>query len=174
MAHKQQQDFVKKTKEKFPQAFKSQKVLEIGSLNVNGTVRIFFENCDYTGVDVGPGPDVDVVGNGEELDYADGMFDTTISTECFEHTPFWKEIFLNMVRMTRSNGLIIFTCASTGRPEHGTRKTTPRDAPLLKTDYYKNLDENDFASIDLNYFFTDYKFEYNSESKDLYFYGIRR
>ena len=50
--------------------------------------------------------------------------------------------------MTRPEGLFTFTCASTGRPEHGTRRSGPQDAPLLMEqgdwgDYYKNLTEED-------------------------------
>ena len=175
MAHKQQQDFIASIKHKFPEFFKSQQVLEIGSLNINGSVRVFFENCNYIGVDVGSGPDVDVIAQGQDLTYDDGMFDVVISTEVFEHTPHWREIFLNMSRMTRPAGLVIFTCASTGRREHGTRRTTPHDAPLLQTDYYKNLTRDDFLSCcDIDHMFETHDFAYNDQSHDLYFYGIRK
>lgn len=174
MAHRQQQDFVASVKQKFSNFFKDQQVLEIGSLDINGSVRVFFENCNYVGVDVGAGPGVDVVAQGQDLTYDTGMFDVTISTEVFEHTAHWKEIFLNMHRMTRSQGLVVFTCASTGRREHGTRRTTPRDAPLLQTDYYKNLTQDDFrTSCDLDHLFESYEFAYNDHSCDLYFYGFK-
>ena len=30
--------------------------------------------------------------------------------------------------MLKKDGLFFFTCASTGRPEHGTRRTSPQDS----------------------------------------------
>ena len=65
MAHIQQLRFINFIKESIPELFNSKKVLEIGSLNINGSVRQFFSNCDYTGLDVAEGKDVDIVCNGE-------------------------------------------------------------------------------------------------------------
>ena len=175
MAHKQQLDFVEALRETFPDSFKNKKVLEVGSLNINGTVRIFFDNCDYLGVDVGEGDGVDLVCKGEELDHPDNTYDTVVSTECFEHTPAWLEIFKNMTRMAKPGGLVFFTCASTGRAEHGTTRTKPEDAPLLNWDYYRNLAEEDFVgALSLDDMFSVYKFFYNSESCDLYFFGVKK
>src|SRR5687767_6017676 len=105
-------------------------VLEIGSYDVNGTVReIFSAAKSYVGVDLVEGPGVDVVGYGHEVDQPDGMFDLAISGECFEHDPHWAETFANMARMTRPGGLVAFTCGSRGRPEHGTQRTRADDSP---------------------------------------------
>ena len=52
----------------------------------------------------------------------------------------------------KPDGLFCFTCASTGRGKHGTKRTTPQDSygtiGILAdmSDYYKNLTE-----IDLNH-----------------------
>jgi SAM-dependent methyltransferase len=174
MAHKEQLTFVEALHHTFPESFKNCKVLEIGSLDINGTIRVFFENCEYLGVDVGEGKCVDLVCYGEKLDHPDNFYDTVASTECFEHTPAWKEIFLNMIRMTRPGGLVFWTCASEGRPEHGTTKTTPADAPLLNWDYYKNLTREDFEKeIDIGSYFKVYEFMTNTKSCDLYFFGIK-
>lgn len=175
MSHPEQMSFVKKIKNKFPNYFIRSKILEIGSLNINGTIRVFFEKCDYTGVDVGEGKCVDVVCDGQNLNYSDNIFDTTASCECFEHNPFWLETFINMHRMTKPNGLLFFTCATTGRPEHGTKRNDKAASPLANWDYYKNLEEKDFLEqIDINLMFKEYCFETNYNSKDLYFYGIKR
>lgn len=178
MSHPQQMNFVSNLKRKFPSNFKDVSVLEVGSLNINGTIRIFFENCDYLGVDVGAGNGVDLVCPGQDLTLPDNSYDTVASCECFEHNPFWKETFENMIRLAKPGGLIFFSCATTGRPEHGTEKTTPNDSPLTIAKgwhYYKNLTRQDFE----HYFnfaeaFSSYEFNENKESSDLYFYGIRR
>ena len=146
MAHKEQSDYIASLKVKFPLAFSGERTLEVGSLNINGTVRNAFTSSEYVGVDVGEGPGVDIVIGGHEYD-SSSLFDCCISCECFEHNPFWKETFLNMIRLCKSGGLVVFTCATTGRPEHGTERTTPQDSPLTVArgwSYYLNLTEEDF------------------------------
>jgi hypothetical protein len=174
MAHLQQRDFFQKLQSKAPEAFADVTVLEVGSLNINGTVRDFFASRKYVGVDVAPGKHVDVVCNGEDLDYPDNSFDVAVSAECFEHNPEWVATFQNMWRMSSTH--VIMTCATDGRAEHGTRKSSPGSSPLtLDWDYYGNLTEADFRKhFDMDAMFTDYFFETNSVSHDLYFYGVKR
>jgi SAM-dependent methyltransferase len=175
MSHHQQLSFIKKTKDHFPEYFRGCSVLEVGSLNINGTVRIFFnDNKSYLGIDLIEGKDVDLVCPGNELDHADGAYDTTISTECFEHDSHWKETFANMYRMTRSGGILMFTCASEGRHEHGTTRTSPADSPATN-DYYRNLVQADFeGEFNIEDMFSKHLFEYNPETCDLYFWGIKK
>lgn len=153
-------------------------VLEVGSFDVNGGIRNVFANADrYIGVDLCEGPGVDIVSAGNELDYADGFFDVTLSSECFEHNPFWRETFANMVRMTRPGGLVIISCASRGRIEHGTSRTVPAHSPGTQSrgmDYYMNLNESDFSGLGLDEAFTSYKFWYLSSHFDLFFVGIKK
>jgi len=178
MAHTQQLTYISSIKEKFKNNFENSTVLEIGSLNINGSIRQFFDNCNYTGIDVGPGKDVDIVCEGQTYNALDNSADTVISCECFEHNPFWAETFFNMLRICRSGGIIIFTCATTGRKEHGTTRTSPADSPLTigkGWDYYRNLVKEDFERIaDLNSLFSNFEFSSNSSSKDLYFWGIKK
>lgn len=174
MAHKQQRDFIQKTKDHFPEFFQGVNVLEVGSLNINGTVRDFFKADTYIGLDLIEGPDVDIVCPGNEFKGSDGEYDTVISTECFEHDKHWKETFANMYRMTRSGGMVIFTCASTGRQEHGTTRTSPADSPAT-TDYYENRSAEDFLyEFPIKNMFSKHLFEYNPVTKDLYFWGIKK
>lgn len=178
MSHPQQMAFVANLKSMFTGNFQSCKVLEIGSLNINGSIRIFFYECDYLGVDVGSGRDVDLVCPGQDLQLESDSFDTVCSCECFEHNPYWKETFTNMVRMTKPGGLVFFSCATTGRPEHGTERTTPNDSPLTIAKgwhYYKNLTQQDFEeNFDFHNTFSSYSFSTNPQSCDLYFHGIKR
>lgn len=162
-------DYVRLLQTNFPRYFKNKKVLEIGSLNINGTIRIYFYDCEYIGVDLGPGCDVEVIGSGHELDYPDNSFDVIASCECFEHNKYWLETFNNMIRMAKE--FVFFSCATTGRPEHGTTRTTPKDAPFTN-DYYRNLTEKDFTdNVDMSVF-SEYEFTTNDQSHDLYFYGV--
>src|SRR6478609_5903751 len=145
MAHSAQAVFFKQVKKKFPEFFKWKHVLEVGSLNINGTVRDNFVNCNYVGCDLDLGPGVDLAVQGQDLAFDDESFDITTSAECFEHNPFWKETFLNMKRMTKKDGLIAFTCAGKDRPEHGTYRTDPGSSPFTTNagwTYYGNLEES--------------------------------
>lgn len=171
MSHQSQLDFVASVKARFPKYFEDKRVLEIGSLDINGSVRQFFSNCTYIGVDLGEGKGVDLVSKGEDLIFPKDSFDVSISCECFEHNPEWVKTFDNMVRMT--DGLVIMTCATTGRPEHGTSRTSRADAPFCG-DYYRNLTEHDIkSSCNLNKF-VEYGFSTNDSPADLYFWGITK
>ena len=72
--------------------------------------------------------------------------------------------------MLKPDGLFCFTCASIGRSEHGTRRTSS------ESDYYKNLTEIDVTEVllPLNKLFSVYEIYYNSISSDLYFVGIKK
>jgi hypothetical protein len=72
------------------------------------------------------------------------------------------------------------SCATTGRLEHGTLRTTPQDAPLLRqiddewANYYKNITEDDIRkAVHVDSLFHEYSFTVNHETHDLYFYGIK-
>jgi len=178
MAHKEQRDYLDNIKKIYLEQFNNKKVLDIGSLDINGSSRVWFENCEYIGVDVGPGKGVDIVSEGQNLDHPDNFYDVVLSFECFEHNPYWLETFLNMYRMLKSNGFFILSCATTGRQEHGTTKRSPTKSPLTIAkgwDYYKNLTENDFREkMNIDTMFEKYKFEWNNRAHDLYFHGFKK
>ena len=165
MSHASQMRFVMKVKNQFPAYFTNTKVLDVSSLDMNGTIRPLFTNCDYLGVDIRAGKNVDLVIAGHLLDRPDGYFNVSASCECFEHDSTWSKTFYNMVRMT--NGLVFFTCASTGRPEHC--------LGVSPTQYYKNLTKTDFQNIfNFDGLFSSYEFSENTEVHDLYFWGITK
>lgn len=179
MAHKQQQQFLLSVKERFPEKFQNCNVLDIGSLDINGNNRYLFSDYTYIGLDIGEGENVDVVCRGHEYK-TDKQFDIVISTECFEHDEFWNLTIENAIALTKPNGMFLFTCATTGRPEHGTRRTTPSDSPFtcrLENDYYQNLTEKDIRNkIVIEDFFSKFEFK-NTEGcrlSDLYFWGIKK
>ena len=87
---------------------KNNNVLDAGSLNVNGDNKYLFSDCDYTGVDVGPGPNVDVVSLVHEIDMSNN-YDTIISTEMFEHDMYYEKSIKNIMRMLKIGGLFLFT-----------------------------------------------------------------
>jgi SAM-dependent methyltransferase len=178
MSHESQRYFVRLISENMSEFFNDCKVLEVGSLDINGSVRDCFTNCEYIGLDVAEGKHVDVVCQGQDYSAPDNYFDQVISCEAMEHNPYWVETFENMIRMCRPGGLVVMTCASTGRAEHGTSRTRPRDSPLsinVGWDYYLNLTEKHFIKrIRLQDEFVYFKFWTNWNSYDLFFCGIKK
>jgi len=175
MAHVGQMLFFRNVKQFFPDFFTGTNVLEIGSLDINGSVRRFFESCEYTGIDLGPGPMVDVICKGEDFPEKAEQYDVVISTEVFEHTENWNLIFLNMLRLMKRGGMILFSCASWGREQHGTSLFHSGSAPYVAStnDYYKNLVADDFiAAFKMEYWFSCHTFIRDADS--LYFAGIGR
>jgi SAM-dependent methyltransferase len=178
MAHPEQIEFVERVSTMFPAAFAGKRVLEIGSLDLNGSVRRLFTQCDYIGIDVAAGPGVDLVCQGQDYDAPDASFDTVVCCEVMEHNPSWKETFSNMFRLCKPGGLVLMTCASTGRREHGTTRTIPADSPLTVSmgwEYYRNLAARDIRkALDLHGVLSKFGFFQNWKSFDLYFVGFRK
>ncbi len=175
MAHIQQMKFVSLVKEYFIHDTNNIKVIEIGSYDFNGSIRKFFPASDYVGIDLCEGPGVDLVSFGHEVTLPDASIDVAISCECFEHDQNWVQTVNNMYRMTKPGGLIIVTCATLGRIEHGTRRSSSEFSPgtqFVGLDYYKNLSKMDFEeSLNLRSMFSQYQFFTISTSHDLYFVG---
>jgi hypothetical protein len=196
MAHPEQQEFCQRIAAQFPEYFKNVKVLDCGSYDVNGNNRYLFKDCgsvgsgksngcEYIGVDVAPGKNVDVVCRVGKLTYPDEFFPMIICTEMLEHDEYWQESIKNIVRMLKSNGLLLMTCATTGRSEHGTAHSRPQDSKTatigdkIWQNYYKNLTEDDIGGIDVGGIkfvdnFTRCCFEVNDITHDLYFWGIKK
>ncbi len=177
MSHPEQVRFFETVAKANAELVEGAKVLEIGSYDVNGGIRQLFSRAgDYVGVDLDHGPGVDRVGFGHEIDDPDQSYDVTLSGECFEHDQHWRKTFLNMARLTRPGGLVAFTCAARGRAEHGTGRTDVDSSPgtqAIGLDYYRNVNEDDFADLPLDELFSEYRFWYLDTHFDLFFAGVR-
>ncbi len=178
--HQQVKDYLNFIKINYPNIFENKKVLDVGSGDINGNNRYLFKNCEYNGNDVCKAPNVTIVSKTKDLPFEDESFDLIISTECFEHDVEYKESLKKIYKMLKKGGIFIFTCASYGRPEHGTRRTTPHESygtisnDINMSDYYKNLVKKDISEIyNLKEDFINYNMYYQCESKDLYFIGIK-
>lgn len=109
-------------------------VIEIGSRDINGSVRMLFPHAHYTGIDLYEGPGVDVVCNAMEWE-PDDVVDMVISCECFEHTDQWKEIISRAANWLNFGGRMIITAAGPGRAPHSHHD----GGPLRDGEYYGNI-----------------------------------
>lgn len=147
--HHEAFEFVKSVRDMSPSRFSGKPpnfgVLEVGSRYINGTVRTLFDGMSYLGIDLSPGPCVDVVAHATDIDAIKGAFtwdkryfSVVISCEALEHDKRYAESIRAMYDLLAPGGLLIITAGGTGRPEHGTTRTSPSDSPDT-TDYYGNI-----------------------------------
>jgi SAM-dependent methyltransferase len=102
--------------------FAGKSVCEVGSYDVNGTVRPIIAAhgpVSYLGVDISEGPGVDLVANVGDLPalYPDG-FDTVITTEMLEHVEDWRAAMVALAELVKVGGHLVITTRSPGFPFH--------------------------------------------------------
>ncbi len=92
------------------------KVLDVGSLDINGSYRaLFAENgYQYTGLDMEAGPNVDIVlENPYDWDaVATDSFDIVVSGQAFEHVEFFWITLAEMARVMKKDGLLCIIAPS--------------------------------------------------------------
>jgi len=108
--------------------------LEVGSLDVNGSVRRFFSGS-YIGLDMRAGPGVDVVGTADALPFVASRFDCVVSTEMLEHDPSPWHSLREMGRVLKPGGHLLITTRGNGFGEHNEPsdywRFMPASGPLL-------------------------------------------
>jgi SAM-dependent methyltransferase len=105
-------------------AVAGREVLDVGALDVNGSLRPFVESLGpdrYVGVDIAPGPSVDEVVDASRLveHFGAESFDLVITTEMIEHIRDWQTVVANLKRVVRPGGLLLVTTRSIGFHYHG-------------------------------------------------------
>lgn len=87
-------------------------VLDVGSFDVNGNLRPLVERrgWSYTGVDIAPGKNVDVVTlDPYRFPFEDGAFDIVMSGSTMEHVAAIWAWVPELVRLLRPGGLLAIT-----------------------------------------------------------------
>lgn len=92
-------------------------VLEIGSRNINGTIRDLFRGEPYLGIDIWPGAGVDALGNGATF-HPPTPPATIVCCEVLEHTHDAEGICRNAHAQLAPGGVFIVTAAGFGRRPH--------------------------------------------------------
>ena len=98
-------------------------VLEIGSRDVNGSIRSFIQHLgckEYIGIDISPGQGVDKVMDAQRLpeEFIENSFDIVICLEMLEHAKKWKEVVNGIKFILRPGGIVFLTTRSPGFPYH--------------------------------------------------------
>lgn len=127
-------------------------VIEFGSRDINGTPRdAFTEPREYVGVDIEPGPGVEIVGDaadphkwiGQLQGFLNlyGGFDVAICAEVFEHTPKWPQICQTAWSLLEDAGVFVTTCATDPRAPH----SAVDGFDLRPGEYYANVGRTTLA-----------------------------
>ena len=94
------------------------RVLEVGSLNVNGTIR---NTIPVTvGVDCRPGPDVDMIVDAYDLVqfFGSESFDHVLCLNTLEHVEHWEKAMSNMWAVLKPGGLMGITVPTLAKGYH--------------------------------------------------------
>lgn len=146
--------------------------LDIGGRDVNGSARDHFPLTVWAGLDIRPGPGVDIVEDATVWRADDPVWDFVLSTECLEHVENWRGIVACAASALRPDGymLAFFTAASTGRGAHG---ASGEHVPP-PGEWYGNVDPEDLRAA-MSEHFEDVHVEYNPNPGDVYAWarGVR-
>ena len=153
--HQEQRDFLAGVDGRL----KGLKVLEFGSLDINGSARdVYPKAAEWVGVDWRDGPAVDEVSLAHEWS-GDKDFDAFVTGEMLEHDPYWRDSLANGVAHIKPDGIVVITCAGPGRKSH-----RPDCAPK---GHYENLAPAVLESA-LKEFCVEIKVISGRDGKDVY------
>lgn len=123
------------------------RVLELGSLNVNGTARTAFWNAgSYVGLDMRPGPCVDVVGKASDLRRIFPLytrFDCIVATSFFEHDPTFWDTMTAIRGVLKTGGYFVLTVPTPDFPYHG----EPKDYWRFQEDALRDVFFDGFSEV---------------------------
>lgn len=135
-------------------------VLEIGAYDVNGSVRPLFLDGTYTGIDVRPGPGVDIVADCADYDGHDA-YDLVISTEVMEHMADPAALVACAWRSLRPGGRVVLTMAGPFRPPHSVN-----GGQIDAGEHYANITPEQLPALLIGY--QDVQIIHNAVAHDLY------
>jgi SAM-dependent methyltransferase len=146
-------DHVQRLVTQYLAALPSIEIIDIGSYDVNGSYKQFFNRAGwhYVGVDLAAGPNVDVtLTSPYRLPFKSHSVDVIVSGQAFEHIEFFWLTWLEMVRVLKPGGLIFLLA-----PSRGYEHRYPQDCWRFYPDGYKAL--ADYGRLDLLEVNTDWE-----------------
>jgi SAM-dependent methyltransferase len=121
--------------------FQPESVLELGSCDVNGPVRILFRSATrWLGIDIAEGPGVEIVANAATW-RSDERFDMVVSSSTFEHTPEWPQIVETAALHCKPGGHVVFSTVM-----HPFQQHSARDGALHDGEYYQDVTDTELAA----------------------------
>jgi hypothetical protein len=145
-------------------------VLEIGSLDINGSIReLFADSGHYHGIDIAEGPGVDEVADAARWT-PPRRYDVVVCAEVLEHAPRWDQILHTAWNAVAPRGALLMTCATDPRAPHS---AIDGHAPRPE-EHYKNIAAAEVQAVVENWECTDWSIEVHRDRGDLYLYALMR
>ena len=147
--------------------------VEIGAYNVNGSVApLFIHATQYVGVDIRPGPGVQVVVEpgqhlGQALEAHGALgFDICVTTETIEHAESPEQLLRDAWELLRDGGVLLLTGAAPERQPHGCD-----GGSLPEGEHYQNIDPAQLREWLRDW--TDVEVEHDPAAGDVYAKAVK-
>lgn len=152
--------FLENKKAEYPERFVGKRVLEVGSLDINGSPRRFFEGGEYIGIDRRNGPGVDVVCLAHQYK-SRKKFDIIVSTEMLEHDKYADKTMANIYKLLKKGGWLIATAANVNRQPHCEE--------VGEDNFYENISRERVEGWVRKFGFAKYAIEEDDKKEDIRF-----
>lgn len=129
-------------------SFKPGRMLEIGSQDINGSIRSSFTDAtEYIGIDMQEGLGVDVVMNASAMlaHFGAASFDTIACCEMLEHDVDFLNTVEDIHEMVTDGGYLVITTPTFGFPLH----RFPKDYWRFGEDAYREVFFKDYQILNL-------------------------
>lgn len=97
---------------------KNAQLLELGSLNINGTARDYLQVHSWLGIDIQKGRDVDLVCRAVDTSWDAAPYDVILCTSMLEHDPTWRESLTHNLQWLKPGGLLFLSWGAEGNTHH--------------------------------------------------------
>ena len=145
-------------------------VLEIGSLDINGSVRPLFPHAShYHGLDLVAGAGVDEVADASTW-VPPRTYDVVVSAEVLEHAPTWRQILTMMWTATAPGGVLLMTCATDPRAPH----SAVDGLDVRPEEHYENVPARALRALVGAWGIHDWSVEWAQDRGDVYLRAAKR
>lgn len=147
------------------------RAIDVGGANWNGSARPHLPNARWDVLDLSEHEDTAndwetyTVGDATtfRLSSETRGYDVVLCTELLEHVENWPAVIETLAKIVSDDGVVMITCASTGRPMHGATGT-----PMpLAGEWYGNVDVPDLE-VELMKWFRTFHVSYQPLPGDAY------
>lgn len=162
-------EFIKKFFDEHPD-FVGKKVLDVGSLDINGNPRTEFENrgYKYIGSDMQSGPNVDVVVNGHDLSTQfSEEFDIVFCVDTLEHDDAFWLTMEEVWKVLRPGGYLILGMPGRAHYEH----RHPYDYWRFMNDAYTQVFFKNYVDVYTQIYYHDLNHLNQNIENEIYGWG---
>lgn len=144
------------------------RVVEVGSRDINGSIRELVDAGTYVGIDLEAGPGVDVVA---DCRYWEPPWDASlvIAAEVLEHAEDPAAVVKACIGYLKPGGRLVVTCAGPGREPHSGHD----GGPVTDGEWYANIAPTELAEW-MGEGLEAVRVEFRAIPCDVYATGIKR